>query len=296
MTPTPTQALEPVEVTQADRDAAAEYMRLFPDLRLPEAFARHRDAEARRCTAITQRITSQSGHSQSSNAASVGVDPFAGRIFTRASVEDAIASIRAEPRTKGTVTHSRFDKFDVDHVVTACELLLASLSTPTAEPSSPWPGDGMREALAKEIAAIFARRNWLSMAKDALELRACMKSHGAVPPFMEDELTEQGAYEAADRIMREVPGVLAALTPSTLSDLHPLGQEYDGDALEGPFHVSRSSNGEKQWFSARDPAAGVTIPGNDRADAYALAAALNRSCEMFARSALSATPPAQEEG
>lgn len=31
-----------VEVTQADHDAAQEYMRLFPDLRLPEAFARHR--------------------------------------------------------------------------------------------------------------------------------------------------------------------------------------------------------------------------------------------------------------
>ncbi|HMO74109.1 MAG TPA: hypothetical protein PKD48_02100 [Sphingopyxis sp.] len=33
---------KPVEVTQEDRDAAAEYMRLFPELRLPEAFARHR--------------------------------------------------------------------------------------------------------------------------------------------------------------------------------------------------------------------------------------------------------------
>lgn len=32
----------PTDVTQADRDAAAEYMRLFPDLRLPEAFAKHR--------------------------------------------------------------------------------------------------------------------------------------------------------------------------------------------------------------------------------------------------------------
>jgi hypothetical protein len=36
-----------VEVTQADHDAAQEYMRLFPDLRLPEAFARHRTCATR---------------------------------------------------------------------------------------------------------------------------------------------------------------------------------------------------------------------------------------------------------
>ena len=35
---------EPVEVTQADRDIADEYSRTFPELRLYEAFARHRTA------------------------------------------------------------------------------------------------------------------------------------------------------------------------------------------------------------------------------------------------------------
>lgn len=46
-----TKSPEPVEagalkVTQADRDIAAEYMRRFPDLRLPEAFARHRQSHS----------------------------------------------------------------------------------------------------------------------------------------------------------------------------------------------------------------------------------------------------------
>ena len=44
-----------------------------------------------------------------------------------------------------------------------------------------------------------------------------------------------------------------------------------------PFHVSRSSDGEKEWFSARDPASGVSIPARDRSDAYAMVASLNRA-------------------
>lgn len=49
-----------------------------------------------------------------------------------------------------------------------------------------------------------------------------------------------------------------------------------------PFHVSRSSDGTKHWFSARDAASGVTIPAKDRDDAYALASSLNRACETYA--------------
>ena len=58
----------------------------------------------------------------------------------------------------------------------------------------------------------------------------------------------------------------------------------------GPFHVSRSSDGEKEWFSARDAAAGVSIPAKCRDDAYALVASLNRSCVTYA--ALSQPSPA----
>src|SRR3546814_546006 len=53
---------------------------------------------------------------------------------------------------------------------------------------------------------------------------------------------------------------------------------------EGPFHVSRSSDGTKKWFSARDPASGVTIPAKDRDDAYALVSSLNRACSTYAAS------------
>jgi hypothetical protein len=54
------------------------------------------------------------------------------------------------------------------------------------------------------------------------------------------------------------------------------------DKEQGPFHVSRSSDGEDHWFSARDAASGVTIPAKDRDDAYALVSSLNRACETFA--------------
>lgn len=45
------------------------------------------------------------------------------------------------------------------------------------------------------------------------------------------------------------------------------------------FHVSRSSDGERHWFSARDAASGVSIPAKDRDDAYAMVSALNRAFE-----------------
>lgn len=46
---------------------------------------------------------------------------------------------------------------------------------------------------------------------------------------------------------------------------------------EVPFHVSRSSDGTREWYSARDPATGVTIPLDTRDRAYALVASLNRA-------------------
>lgn len=58
-----------------------------------------------------------------------------------------------------------------------------------------------------------------------------------------------------------------------------------------PFHVSRSSDGERQWFSARDPASGVTIPAKDRDDAYALVSSLNRACLVFAERHRTASTP-----
>lgn len=48
-----------------------------------------------------------------------------------------------------------------------------------------------------------------------------------------------------------------------------------GEKLSGPFEVSRSSDGTSQWFSARDPAAGVSIRAKDRADALSMVSALN---------------------
>jgi len=53
-----------------------------------------------------------------------------------------------------------------------------------------------------------------------------------------------------------------------------------GDA--GPFHVSQSGDGKKLWFSARDPASGVTIPARDRTDARNLVSSLNHACATFA--------------
>lgn len=50
----------------------------------------------------------------------------------------------------------------------------------------------------------------------------------------------------------------------------------------GPFHVSQSGDGKKLWFSARDPASGVTIPARDRTDARNLVSSLNHACATFA--------------
>ncbi len=50
----------------------------------------------------------------------------------------------------------------------------------------------------------------------------------------------------------------------------------------GPFHVSQSGDGKNLWFSARDPASGVTIPARDRTDARNLVSSLNRACATFA--------------
>lgn len=60
--------------------------------------------------------------------------------------------------------------------------------------------------------------------------------------------------------------------------------------LPGPFHVSRSSDGTKKWFSARDDASGVTIPAKDRDDAYALVSSLNRACSTYAASQAHSLP------
>ncbi len=51
----------------------------------------------------------------------------------------------------------------------------------------------------------------------------------------------------------------------------------DGAEALSPFRVSRSSDGTRHWFSARDPASGVTIPATSREDAYSLTLSLNRA-------------------
>ncbi|RVH74172.1 hypothetical protein CN203_24000 [Sinorhizobium meliloti] len=60
---------------------------------------------------------------------------------------------------------------------------------------------------------------------------------------------------------------------------------------DGPFHVSRSSDGERNWFSARDAASGVTIPLDTKERASALVTSLNRAFAHHLRmAALSAAP------
>lgn len=49
------------------------------------------------------------------------------------------------------------------------------------------------------------------------------------------------------------------------------------------FHVSRSSDGEKHWFSAYSPSAGVSIPAKSRDDAYALVSSINRAILLYHR-------------
>lgn len=54
------------------------------------------------------------------------------------------------------------------------------------------------------------------------------------------------------------------------------------DGFNGPFQVSRTSDGESKWFSARDPASGVAIPASNRSKAIVLVNALNRACSYYA--------------
>ncbi|URQ76206.1 MAG: hypothetical protein NBV76_05445 [Candidatus Ochrobactrum gambitense] len=55
------------------------------------------------------------------------------------------------------------------------------------------------------------------------------------------------------------------------------------DDTEGPFEVSRSSDGQRVWFSARDPASGVSIPAKDRADARMMVTSLNNALAHHSR-------------
>lgn len=52
---------------------------------------------------------------------------------------------------------------------------------------------------------------------------------------------------------------------------------------DGPFHVSRSSDGQRHWFSARDDASGVTVPLDTRERAAALVESLNRTFALHLR-------------
>lgn len=63
------------------------------------------------------------------------------------------------------------------------------------------------------------------------------------------------------------------------------GDEKDADG--GPFHVSRSSDGQNEWFSARDAASGVAIPLESRGQAAALVESLNRAVGLHVRLATS---------
>ena len=54
------------------------------------------------------------------------------------------------------------------------------------------------------------------------------------------------------------------------------------EAPDGPFHVSRSSDGKEHWFSARDAASGVSIPAKSKTDARLLVRSINMACTLFA--------------
>lgn len=76
---------------------------------------------------------------------------------------------------------------------------------------------------------------------------------------------------AAQRIAAEFATEFPALTNTS------------GDDEAGPFHVSRSSDGEREWFSARDAASGVSIPLETRDRAAALVNALNGAFSLHVR-------------
>ena len=61
------------------------------------------------------------------------------------------------------------------------------------------------------------------------------------------------------------------------------------------FLVSRSSDGEREWFSARDPAAGVVIPAESRDQANALVSSLNMAFSHHLRTALSEAEKRERE-
>ncbi len=56
--------------------------------------------------------------------------------------------------------------------------------------------------------------------------------------------------------------------------------------IEGPFRLSRTSDGTSEWFSARDPVSGVSIPGKDRAQAEAPVSSINTACRIYCESML----------
>lgn len=123
----------------------------------------------------------------------------------------------------------------------------------------------------------------------------------------------KGSIEAADMLRLAVAAVLEAdkefranMPPEWEGD--PLSDEIDGlrrvysalisspghvtalDEAEGPFHVSRTSDGKDHWFSARDEASGVSIPGKSKENAEALVYSLNRAFDLHLRLALASSP------
>ncbi len=66
--------------------------------------------------------------------------------------------------------------------------------------------------------------------------------------------------------------------------VRPTGDaEQGGGRPHGPFHLSRSSDGHANWFSARDAASGVTIPGKTEEQAKNVVEALNRAFALHLR-------------
>lgn len=193
MTPTPTQALEPVEVSQAARDAAAALV--LADGNQKHRAARiltgsHDEAPTVQAFARFERDTIER-HRQSSNAAPVGVE--ARRLAVR-TIIDVYNSAR--PASMSPV------EFVLSKRVV--QEALASLSTPTAEPidaDDEQPGDYLRDNL--------------------LNIAAICEAKGL---FVEASSLRNTAAIVSDQLRRALPA-------EALSDLQRLGQEYDGDAL-----------------------------------------------------------------